>query len=832
MKTIRPINRVRRILSCAIEPLESRTLLSTVTLDSAFGGAGANGKVLSDYNANPTAGFAVAMSGGKTLVAGSVNINGNSDFALARYNADGTLDSTFGSGGFITTDFGSSADAAYAMAVQSDGKIVLVGQTQSFSTFMDFAIARYNADGSLDGSFGAAHTGKVVVDYGGDFDQATSVAIQSDGKILVTGTATIDFNGEFALLRLSSSGSFDTTFGADHNGMVTTEWSSAYAESAGVALQSDGKILLVGYANDYGTGDSDAAIARYNPDGSLDSSFGAAHNGQVKVDLGHIDDTARAVALQSDGKILLAGYSNDTAGNSDFALARLSASGDLDSQFANGGIVLTDFGGLDQAFAMVVQSDDSIVLAGQGEISGQHDFALARYTASGSLDNTFGSGGQITTNMGQDDCVAGLAIDSNGGIIAAGRAITIQNDAAEIAMARFAMPIPPPPTNVAPVANASGPYEVLEGSELHVSGEHSSDSDGSIVSYEWDFNYDGSSFDVDATGSSAAFPMLNGPAFRTIALRVTDDQGASSIITTTVRVNNAPPVAHISGPSVVRHGQSVTFSGSFTDPGMFDTHQVSWDFGDGTVIAFHAGDDAQSLLAQHAYAHKGTYIVKFIVRDSDGAMSCASMTVTVQAGQVTTSTVSGITTLTVTGTNFSDTVNVGKGKKAGQLEITVNGQSQGIFQADKIIVNGTGGDDLIRIGDGVTQPVEVFGGDGDDVIIAGKSDAILHGGGGNDHLFGGMGKNVLDGGNGNDLLQVPEKNKIGASLMGGAGNDVLLGGGGNDLLDGGEGNDHLNGRGGADNLMGGMGKDQYAHVEKNDVISDPDMPAPKATKKK
>jgi len=369
---------------------------------------------------------------------------------------------------------------------------------------------------------------------------------------------------------------------------------------------------------------------------------------------------------------------------------------------------------------------------------------------------------------------------------------------------------------------------------LKLSGALSSDSDGSIVSYEWDINYDGTTFDVDGTGSKVAFPKLNGPAFRTVALRVTDNQGASTIITTTVQVDNAAPVAMISGPSVVRHGQSVTFSGAFTDSGLLDTHEVSWDFGDGTVIAFHAGDNPQALLAQHSYAHKGIYVVKFVVRDSDGAVGCASMTVEVKAGQVSTATspATGLATMTVMGTDFADSVKVSKGKKAGQLEVTINGQPQGVFQADKIIVNGTGGNDVIVIGDGVVQSVEVFGGDGDDMIFAGKSDAVLHGGAGNDHLFGGAGKNLLDGGDGNDHLQVPEKNKNGATLLGGAGNDVLIGGAGNDLLDGGDGNDHLNGRGGADNLMGGKGKDEYAHVEKNDVISDPDLTAPKAPVKK
>jgi Ca2+-binding RTX toxin-like protein len=232
------------------------------------------------------------------------------------------------------------------------------------------------------------------------------------------------------------------------------------------------------------------------------------------------------------------------------------------------------------------------------------------------------------------------------------------------------------------------------------------------------------------------------------------------------------------------------------------------------------------------FVSKGTYTVKFTVRDDDGGVSTATMSVEVKAGHVTTTTTaSGLVMMTIDGTATGDDVKVKKAKKSNDLEVVFNGVSEGVFQADRVIINGTGGNDVIRVGENVTQPVEVFGGDGNDVIVGGMNDATLHGGGGNDLLFGGDGRNLLDGGDGNDLLEVPGNNRNAATLLGGRGNDLLFGGKGNDRLEGGDGNDVLDGRGGTDTLLGGGGKDVHAK-DKADVWSDPDDVLPAPAKKK
>jgi Ca2+-binding RTX toxin-like protein len=301
---------------------------------------------------------------------------------------------------------------------------------------------------------------------------------------------------------------------------------------------------------------------------------------------------------------------------------------------------------------------------------------------------------------------------------------------------------------------------------------------------------------------------------------VTDNLGAvSTIVTTTVRIDNAPPVATITGPAAVLRRQSATFQASFFDPGLLDTHQVRWDFGDGTVIDFMPGDNPDALVASHTYFRKGLYHVTFTVRDGDGACSSASMDVDVQVGHVAmTTTAAGMSTLTVSGTDNSDRLSVRKSKSNGALEVMLNNVFQGLFQADRVIIFGSDGNDLIVVGDDVTQPVEVFGGPGNDVIYGGVGDATLHGGRGNDALYGGAGKNVLFGGPGNDRLEVFLSNNNPATLHGGCGNDLLLGGAGDDVLHGGEGNDNLDGRAGNNRLLGGQGKDLFAATASDKVF--------------
>jgi uncharacterized delta-60 repeat protein len=234
------------------------------SLDTAFGGTG---MVITDiggsqYGSGDAAESVAIQSDGKILAAGYANPLGqnNSDFALVRYNTNGTLDNSFNGTGKVTTDFGSNGDIAYSMAIQSDGKILLAGQTGTYPS-TDFALARYNTNGSQDTATFGGGAGKVTTNIGGD-DPGRSVAIQSDGKIVTAGYTNVGGSLDFAIARYSTTGVLDTsTFGT--NGKVITDFGGGPDTAQSVAIQSDGKIVVAGHG---GVTHTSFAVARYNTD--------------------------------------------------------------------------------------------------------------------------------------------------------------------------------------------------------------------------------------------------------------------------------------------------------------------------------------------------------------------------------------------------------------------------------------------------------------------------------------------------------------------------------------------------------------------------------------
>jgi uncharacterized delta-60 repeat protein len=377
------------------------------SLDLSFSN---DGKVTTTIGVYDYGQSAAIQSDGKIVVAGYSWNGSNYDFALVRYNTDGSLDNNFDSDGKVTTDFGSSSDRGTSAAIQSDGKIVVAGSSNNGSGF-DFALVRYNADGSLDSTFDS--DGKVTTDFGSTIDEGFSIVIQSDGKILVAGSSD-GSNDDFALVRYNTDGNLDNTF--DSDGRVTTDFGSGNDEGISVAIQSNGKIVVAGYS--YNGSDYDFALVRYNTDGSLDNTFDS--DGKVTTDIGSREDRGFSVALQSDGKIVMAGYSNNGS-NFDFALVRYNTDGSLDNSFDSDGKVITDIGsGDDYGSSAAIQSDGKIVVAGSSYYGSSWDFALVRYNADGSLDNTFDSDGKVTTDMGGADDGYSLAIQSDGKIVVAG----------------------------------------------------------------------------------------------------------------------------------------------------------------------------------------------------------------------------------------------------------------------------------------------------------------------------------------------------------------------------------------------------------------------------
>jgi len=353
-------------------------------------------------------GKGVALQGdGKIVVAGySFKAGGGQCFTVLRYTADGSLDTSFADSGKVTTNVGTKYASAESVTIQSDGKIVVAGDSFNASGNNDFAVVRYNANGTLDMSFN--ETGKATADFGAH-DYGRSVAVHGDGRIVVTGYTTKSYESkkECALACFKANGSLDTTFNG--TGEVTTNFGGdGNAEGRSVAVQTDGKIVVIGYATAGNT--EEFALARYNADGTLDTSFG--DSGQVMTDVGISGSNATGVALQKDGKIVVVGYAvNNSGTNYDFACVRYNTDGKVDQSFGDGGKVMTSVGqGDGKANSVAVQSDGKIIVAGSvyfGDVTvagsvyvGDSKFAVVRYEASGKLDMSFNAAGSVLTAVG------------------------------------------------------------------------------------------------------------------------------------------------------------------------------------------------------------------------------------------------------------------------------------------------------------------------------------------------------------------------------------------------------------------------------------------------
>jgi uncharacterized delta-60 repeat protein len=388
-----------------------------------------DGRVTTSIGTFDDAARAMALqSDGKILVAGHSYNNSDYDFAVVRYNSDGSLDNTFGTGGVVTTPIGSGDDYAKAIALQSDGKIVVAGYSYNGSIDV-IALARYNSDGSLDNTFDG--NGILTTVEGIYAEYAQSVAIQSDGKIVVAGGVYIVNNFDVRVVRYNTDGSLDNTF--DTDGLVLTPVTANYSDYANaVKIQSDGKIVVAGFAN---SGlESNFMLLRYNTDGSLDNTFDT--DGIIADQIfGTFNEYANALAIQDDGKLLVTGNTNNSY--YDFVTLRFNTDGSLDPSFDNDGIAVIDWGTLTdigQSTAILVQTDDDIVIAGLRDIGVDLYFAVAKYNSDGTLDNTFDTDGLVTTGFGGSCQGMATAIQPDGKILVAGGNYSTQNT---IAIARY-----------------------------------------------------------------------------------------------------------------------------------------------------------------------------------------------------------------------------------------------------------------------------------------------------------------------------------------------------------------------------------------------------------
>jgi uncharacterized delta-60 repeat protein len=315
---------------------------------------------------------------GMIVVVGYAYNGTNNDFAVARYNSDGSPDTTFGTSGKVTTAIGTENDLAYAVTIQGDGMILVAGNASN-GTNMDFAVVRYTTNGALDTTFNT--TGKVTTAIGTGGDFAIGVAVQADGKIVLAGYSSNGTNFDFAVVRYAANGALDTSFGT--TGKTTTAIGSGEDFATGMAIQGNGKIVLVGRSIN-GTL-YNWSMARYNTNGSLDATFGTNGNGKVTTnitpsyEIAPGNEGAQGIAIQDDGKIVAAGYYYGGL-KSNFALARYNTNGSLDTGFGANGVVTQAIGNTnDGGMAVALDGSSKIVVAGYSSNGVNNDFAVARF---------------------------------------------------------------------------------------------------------------------------------------------------------------------------------------------------------------------------------------------------------------------------------------------------------------------------------------------------------------------------------------------------------------------------------------------------------------------
>jgi uncharacterized delta-60 repeat protein len=597
------------------------------------------------------------------------------------------IDFTTMAGGFIN-------EIATDVIIQADGKIVIAGQMGE-----DGFVARFEANGSLDdnadadGGFGPTGSGTNFVNLGGNNDAFMDLAEDASGRLIAAGFAgDILAEHDFAVARFNASGNLDGDFDAD--GIITTDFFGGGDQAEGVVVQADGKIVVAGTVN-AGSLNSSLGLVRYNPiDGSLDATFGPGGtdgNGKVTAGFFFGREVAAGVALQPSGKIVVAA-SSIALGTSDFMLMRFNgADGSVDGTFGSpilGGVV-TDFGSsFDTANAIAIQPTDAkIVVVGTSSAGGGGtNFAVARYRGTNA----------ILVDIGDF-------------------------------------------------------FPLLEGNNQPLSGDRSFDPEGSIIRYEWDFNYDGRSFDVDATGIDVVFSAaeIDGPATRTVALRVTNDLGVTAIDRAFVYIRNAVPTVAIGNPDEIVSSEPTRFLFTADDPAPADDaigYAFYVNFGDGTPTEFVARtrENGDGIALEHVYTHTGSFTIRAWAVDDDGGVGVTSRTVRVQAAALRPSPRDPEQmVLVVGGTSAGDTIRFRRVESA-TIQVLINGSLEGSFAIpDQVMAYGGAGDDTITVDDTIDRSAILLGGTGNDT---------LGGGAGRDIHIGGDGADRLDARGGEDVL--------------------------------------------------------------------------------
>ncbi|CAM8619322.1 Delta-60 repeat [Oxalobacteraceae bacterium] len=781
-------------------------------IDNQFG---TNGRSTTSFGSGQDIGRSLAVQpDGKILVAGYTDKgNGNYDFAVARYNPSGSLDTTFGSAGKVTTPIGDptlAGDYAYKIGLQADGKIVVSGSSHlsvSPDSYYDFAVVRYLQNGSVDTTFGTNGTATVAVGTAGDFGVCQFV--QPDDKILIGGWSESFIGGRsvigFSLARFLPNGVLDNSFG--NSGKVFTE---GVGGARDLLMQPDGKLLMAGSTNS-----TNISVVRYNQDGSLDASFGANGIASIPISGSDAAGSYEAMALQPDGKILVGGWGGYVATSSadadiDFKLMRFNSNGTLDTSFGSNGLLALDFAGQrDYLFDMKLRDDGVIVAAGFTEAGSQTGLAVALLgtatedllVGSKQVDIVFGFDGDdhIDGGLGADDLYGGTGDDVYAIDSAEDEIFELPDEGVDTVLVDFSFELPDNLENVtlqgAMALNATGNAEanILTGNAAAntLDGAGGADSLNGGAGNDTYIVYGHGETIEDTAGTdlvksyvtwTLAADLENLLLLGSDAINGTGNASANSL-----NGNAADNV--LSGGDGV--DTLVGGAGNDTLDGGAGSDRLSGGLGDDTYLV----DDLRDTVFE---------------RPGQGIDTIQTTLASLSLSRLT-----AIEHLTFTGTG--NAVLIGNALSNIIRGSTGNDFLNGSSGADVLV--GAVGDDVYVV-ENTNDIVTEAASEGTDTVQSSVSVLLANhvenltltgrsaiNGTGNDdgnRILGNTAKNTLDGGLGDDTLD------------GGAGNDVLLGGDGDDQLIGGNGIDILTGGDGADRFL----FDKLLGRTNNDTITD------------
>jgi uncharacterized delta-60 repeat protein len=380
-----------------------------------------DGYVLWDSGAGYDRGRDIALQyDGKIVVAGYMTNGADNDLMVIRFNKDGTLDAGFGTNGTYIYDGGNGIDGGYAIALQSDGKILVAGESSNGSD-SDAIVLRLDPNGSPDPNFGT--NGIYTYDGGNGYDSSIDLLVQPDGRVVMCGSSNNGTDDDLMVIRLNANGTPDTSFGG--NGIVFYDSGISYDFGLRLALQQDGKILVSG--GSYNGSNIDTIVLRFNTDGVLDTSFG---NDGIAVYDGGDYDRGYGLDVNSEGKIFVTGVrakSDQNRTDYDIPVVCFDSNGVLDTSFGDNGVALYDGSRSEQCYDLKVQSDDTILVAGfsGSNIDGTSDWGLVvvKFTQNGILDTTFGADGVYRYDPTDNtEWGYGLALQTDGKIVVTGQA--------------------------------------------------------------------------------------------------------------------------------------------------------------------------------------------------------------------------------------------------------------------------------------------------------------------------------------------------------------------------------------------------------------------------